>query len=367
MTSISTLVSLSSGYTYQYYPNINLCSFTGVSSNSIYLGTYPTSIEAQNFEIYWVYTFTGTARYSGWFSSSTTRAVYSINAASTWSSTTFSKATSLLSTNSMDLYTVSWSASYLTFPEGSYMIVTFQPQLNLIDEYCYSYSGFTQGVNTNSNLVCKRYSSNQIIISGYAALAASALLRISAYMYISDSLSINSTSGSNNNFATYATVSVYSSASNLIVSANTLSYSLVLSNIRGSNLIGLTGTMTNPYSPGQAFPLYITFRLTSNTLVAGDYLQVDFGNWILDVATTGTRIFKYQVSGNIYWVPVNGTKLSGNMFKVPVYSSSYPMNAGATITLWVDTFAPTTYYGAKVSASQWNSFKIYAYKSGSLV
>lgn len=126
--------------------------------------------------------------------------------------------------------------------------------------------------------------------------------------------------------------------------------------------------MNNPYTAGQAFPLYITFQLNTNSLVGGDYLQVDFGNWVLDAATTGTAIFKYQVSGNIYWVPVNGTKLTGNMYKVPVYSSTYPMNAGSTITLWVDTFAPTSYYGASVSSTQWNTFKIYAYKSaGTLV
>jgi hypothetical protein len=198
-------------------------------------------------------------------------------------------------------------------------------------------------------------------------LAVGAQLEISAYMSISDSLSINSTSGSNNNFNTYASILVYSSAGNLIVSGNTNSYTLALSHIRGSNLLTLSGTMTNPYTAGQAFPLYITFRLTTYNLVAGDYLQVDFGNWVLDTATAGTSIFKYQVSGNIYWVPVNGTKLSGNMWKVPVYSSAYPMNAGATITLWVDTFAPTSYYGARVSSTQWNSFKIYAYKGGSLV
>jgi hypothetical protein len=51
---------------------------------------------------------------------------------------------------------------------------------------------------------------------------------------------------------------------------------------------------------------------------------------------------------------------------VPVYSN-YSMNAGTQITLWVDTFAPSSYYGAKSSAIEWNSFKIYAYHSGTLV
>lgn len=43
------------------------------------------------------------------------------------------------------------------------------------------------------------------------------------------------------------------------------------------------------------------------------------------------------------------------------------MNAGSTITIWVDTFAPDTYYGAKVINDQWNTFKIYAYKSATLM
>lgn len=183
-------------------------------------------------------------------------------------------------------------------------------------------------------------------------------------MAISDSMSINGTLGSTNNFNTYVTVDVYSSTAKPIVTANTSSYTLALSNIRGSNLVALSGTMIYPYTSGQAFPLYITYQLRSNTLTNGDYLQVDFGNWVLDAATTGQPIFKYQISGNTYWVPVNGTKLAGNMWKVPVYSSAYTMPAGSLITLWVDTFAPTSYYGANIPSIQWNNFKIYAYKSG---
>jgi len=183
-------------------------------------------------------------------------------------------------------------------------------------------------------------------------------------MSISDSLSINSTVGSNNNFGTYATVDVLSSTNSPIVTGNSVSYNLALSNVRGSSLLSLSGTMNIPYTSGQSFPLYITFQLKTNTLTAGDYLQVDFGNWVLDTASTGQTIFKYQISGNIYWVPVNGTKLTGNMWKIPVYSSAYQMPSSSTITLWVDTFAPTSYYGAKIPSIQWNTFKIYAYKTG---
>lgn len=43
------------------------------------------------------------------------------------------------------------------------------------------------------------------------------------------------------------------------------------------------------------------------------------------------------------------------------------MTAGVSITLWVDTFAPTVYYGAQISHAQWNQFQVKAYRSGVLV
>ena len=260
----------------------------------------------------------------------------------------------------MDLYTVTWMANYLTFPEGSYMILTFDPMLTPIDEYCNSYGGFLQGTLANSNLVCKRYSTNQIIVSGYATLSPSASLSISLYMKISD-ISITPT----NVYSTTVNIVVYTSPSVQIINANTVSLTLTLTEVGSLNL-GLSGTMVQHYINGNAFPLYITFQLNSDTLNSGDYIQIDFGNWVLDPATTGTQIFKYQLSGTIYWVPSTATLVSGNIYKVPVYNN-YSMNAATQITLWVDTFAPNNYYGAKDNALMWNTFKIYAYKSGSLV
>jgi len=124
--------------------------------------------------------------------------------------------------------------------------------------------------------------------------------------------------------------------------------------------------MTRPYSAGTAFPLFVTFRLNTHSLTNGDYLQIDFGNWVLDPAATGIQVFKYQFSGSIYWVPAAATKVSGNIYKIPVYNN-YSMNAGVTITIWVDTFSPDTYYGAMNNANRWNTFKIYAYHSAVLV
>lgn len=56
-----------------------------------------------------------------------------MNKATSWSNSSIAKGSNLLTTNSWDIITVRWSATYLTFPEGSYMIVTFQPELTLID------------------------------------------------------------------------------------------------------------------------------------------------------------------------------------------------------------------------------------------
>lgn len=253
----------------------------------------------------------------------------------------------------MDLYTVSWSANYLTFPEGSYMILSFSTNFAIMDEYCYSYSGFIAGVDSNSNIICKRYSSTQIIISGYGTLATSASLSISLYMQFNF---ITPTSYSHN-----VNIIAYSSAGNIIIDADTGSLGFTI-NQWGSSALALSGTMNSQYAAGSAYPLYITFTLTSNTLVNGDYLQVDFGNWIIDPATLGTPVFKYQILGNIYWVPSQASLVSGNIWKVPVYLN-YSMVLGNVITLMVDSFCPTTYSGAKVPSIQWNDFKIYAYRS----
>lgn len=198
------------------------------------------------------------------------------------------------------------------------------------------------------------------MISGYATLAVGATLSITVYASIQNSLTAGST------YSASTTVTVISANDNTIISGDTNTASLGLSAVKGCNSLGLSGTMERPYSSGSSFPLYITFRLNTNTLTNGDYLHVDFGNWVLDPAATGIQVFKYQVSGSIYWVPSTATLVSGNIYKVPVYLN-YSMVSGTTITLWVDTFAPDAYYGAKIPAIQWNGFKVYAYKSAALV
>lgn len=102
-------------------------------------------------------------------------------------------------------------------------------------------------------------------------------------------------------------------------------------------------------------------------MATGDYIQVDFGNWVVDVASLGTQIFKYQSGSNVYWVPSAATLVSGNIYKIPVYSN-YSMIAGTVITLRVDTLYGDNHVGLYVPSTQWNNFKIYAYRAnGTLV
>lgn len=284
LTSIEALKTLTdASYAYEYYPNINLCLFRKTVNSASYgfsLGTFPTATDQQSLKITYVYTFTSnTEKRAAYFNSATYYVASTLSYANSWTSTTFTRGSGLVGVNSQHLYTVTWRASYLTFPEGSYMVLTFSNLYTIVDEYCYSHSGFTQGSQTNSNLICKRYGTNTILVAGYAALVNTiSSLEIKLYMQIAA-----------NNIGAYSSsvnIVVYSSTASTIINANTasLSYTTVMS---GPSSVALSGSMIRPYSKGNAFPLYIVFKLRSNTLVTGDYLQIDFGSWVLDDATLG--------------------------------------------------------------------------------
>ena len=137
LTSLATLTSLSnSNFAYEYYPVVNVALFRytgGGTTRSFSLGTYPTSTDVQSFKLTFVQTFSGTTRRKAYFHSGTNIATYSIVSANTWTTSSITKGTNLVGTNSWDKYTVSWTANYLTFPEGSRTIITFNNHLNLID------------------------------------------------------------------------------------------------------------------------------------------------------------------------------------------------------------------------------------------
>lgn len=147
-----------------------------------------------------------------------------------------------------------------------------------MDEYCHAHSGFTQGSQANSNLICKRSGTNTITISGYASLGVNAALQIRLYLQIAPN-SLGAQSSSVN-------IVVSSSTGNTIINANTAALTFTTT-VFGSSPLALSNKMTLPYARGSAYPLYITFRLRSNSLVQGDYIQIDFGSWVIDTATVG--------------------------------------------------------------------------------
>lgn len=137
LTSLNTLTSLSnSDYTYEYYPNINLCAFLKANSNTNYgfsLGTYPTSLSVSSYQINWIYSYPNSLLiYYATFSGST-YFLTSINYNSGWTTSSFTKVTGIQTTNSWGTYTIAFSSTALTFPEGSYMILTFANYFNLLD------------------------------------------------------------------------------------------------------------------------------------------------------------------------------------------------------------------------------------------
>lgn len=110
-----------------------------------------------------------------------------------------------------------------------------------------------------------------------------------------------------------------------------------------------------------------SFTLTSNTLVTGNYIQVNFGNWTIDGAITeGKVIWKYQVGSNIYWVPAAATQVSANKYRVFV-NQNYSMTAGQLITVWVYQQLPDAYNGIYFPNIQWNYLAIKAYNTGGTV
>ena len=75
--------------------------------------------------------------------------------------------------------------------------------------------------------------------------------------------------------------------------------------------------MTVPHSLNDAFPLYLTLQMKSNTLSGGDWWEVDFGSWPLGTSDEDSLpTIKYKVSGNIYWVPAIVTNLTATKYKI---------------------------------------------------
>ena len=161
LTSLASLTSLSQGnYSYyEYYPNINLCVWRKNSGSDRYisLSTFTTSTEVRSFTISFVYTYHSSSTiYYANFNPGTSETL-TLTHISSWSSSSFTKVSGWLNTYSMGIYKVSFSSGAAMFPEGSYMLITFDSQFSIMDDYCKEISGFVPGsALETSNLLCRR-------------------------------------------------------------------------------------------------------------------------------------------------------------------------------------------------------------------
>ena len=243
------------------------------------------------------------------------------------------------------------------------MLITIAngPGLTIMDDYCKSMTNFYQGAsNVNSNLVCKRYSTTQIIIQGYALISAGTTLKFQIYL-----------KAATNSFGTWypqANILVYSQDDKLIISAwtNTMTYTI---STYGATTLKLEKAMRYNPMVGAARQIFFQFQLSTYTLTTSQYIQIDFGTWILDPATSGSIIAKYQVNGNTYWTPSVLTWVSGNKYNFGVYTNftTYQMPVNNLITLRLDHVNPDSYNGLKIPNYQWNYFKITANNAANTV
>lgn len=254
-------------------------------------------------------------------------------------------------------YTISWKAASLTFPEGSYMVITFNyfTVPSPLSDQCKSISGFPAGTLATSVLLCKRYSANQIIITGYGTIAANTALSIITWL-------------KNPSAATETvTIAVNSAANNQIISASFVPLSMS-SSYNGIAYLQLKEATQVSLAPLTTTSMTVTFTLTSYPLVSGtnDYIYLNLGNWTLGTPTAeGKIIWRYKVGNWVYWVPVTITQ-TGTWVKVPVYSN-YTMATGSLVSLYITGVLMSDYAGLKVTGTQFNYFTIQAWKNGVLV
>ena len=127
------------------------------SDKSLSLGTYPTSEDQRSYTISWVYAYPSTSQiYTPNFNPGTSE-TKTIDYATSWSSSSFTKISGDTKTNSMGVYRITWSSSNLAFSEGSYMKVIIDTEFSIPYEFCKEISGFLPGSTlATSNLLCRQ-------------------------------------------------------------------------------------------------------------------------------------------------------------------------------------------------------------------
>lgn len=342
--------------TSEYYPNINLLRVWKTTTSTVYsisLGTYPTSNAVSSWGFSFAYVSSASEYYEGNFTGGIASYSSSISVGSTWSGT-LARTSGLAYLSMVNIYTFTWSSSAYSFPEGSYMILTFN-RLSVpspLADQCKSMSGFTAGSAATSIFLCRRLNNNQIAITGYATINPSTSLSITSWFF---------NSGSTESIS----ITVYSSTGAQINTGSVTGITVGGSytapggfSIKEAKQVSLFSQTTTP--------MYFTFTLSTNTLVNGDYVTLDLGNWTIGTPSAdGSVTWKYTVGTWVYWVPTTVT-VSGSIVTIPVYSN-YSMFVGQSVTIYVSHVMPSDFNGIKVTNNQWNYFTIKAYKSGSIV
>jgi hypothetical protein len=118
---LASLTSITnSNFAYEYYPNINLCMFkknTGTTTYSFSLGNFPTTSAVSTFTTAFVTAYNdNTNIYYSNFGSGSNSKQDSITYITSWTSSSITKVTGLTNSNSMGIYTITWSSSALSFP-----------------------------------------------------------------------------------------------------------------------------------------------------------------------------------------------------------------------------------------------------------
>lgn len=194
---------------------------TGTTVSSFSLGSFPTTKAVSTFSTSFIKVYTSqTNIYNGYFSAQGTHSKQdSITHVTSWSTSAITRVSGWSNSNSMGIYTISFSSAGLVFPEGSYMVVTLDSQLYMFDDYCKQMGGFVQGTTlTTSNLICRKNEVRDILIAGYSDIAAGTSLSITLYLQVQV--------GSLTTYNPSARIIVYSSSGAKIIDAYTNSFTL---------------------------------------------------------------------------------------------------------------------------------------------
>lgn len=106
---------------------------TGNTVNSFSLGSFPTTKSVSSFTTAFITTYHDSSTvYYGDFAPNSYK-TDSITHVTSWSSSSITKVSGLTNSNSMGVYTIAFSSAGLSFPEGSYMIMTLDSEFYMFD------------------------------------------------------------------------------------------------------------------------------------------------------------------------------------------------------------------------------------------